>query len=129
MDELVTSARPPLANRLGAPGAAPAEEPALVLGLLDHYRHLFGGYPAGAEGRHFVNALRGRNPDRLPLLPPDHPRLAPTGELLDAWGRPFVFHLRERRAIEVRSAGPDGELFTADDLVAATAQATPPMAR
>lgn len=119
--ELVPGApRSPLADALGAAGTAPEAEPAVVLRVLDAYRRQVGTYPAGEDHRQMVHALRGRNPAGLPFLPGDHPRLSPAGELLDAWGRPFFFHLVSSTVIQVRSAGPDGEFYTADDLLAGT---------
>ncbi len=50
-------------------------------------------------------------------LPPTHPALR-EGRLIDRWGRPWLIHPQSADRIQVRSAGPDGKLFTADDLVA-----------
>ena len=115
---LATALRPPIADRLGHPGTDPAREPEVVLEVLDAYRRALGGYPAGADNRQIVRALLGANAHRLPFLPRDHARLSSGGELLDAWGRPFFFHLIARDRVEVRSAGPDREFYTADDLLA-----------
>ena len=116
--ELSTTERPPLANRLGAPGTLPAEEPGIVLNVLKAYRRTFGAYPAGEGNRQIVNALLGANAQNLPFIPLDHPRLNARGEITDAWGTPFFFHQNSRTSVEVRSAGPDRQLYTADDLVA-----------
>jgi hypothetical protein len=35
-------------------------------------------------------------------------------------GNPFVFHPVSSQQLEVRSLGPDGEIFSDDDLVAGT---------
>ena len=37
-------------------------------------------------------------------------------EILDRWGKPFFFHVISKNAVEIISAGPDGELFTSDDI-------------
>lgn len=97
----------------------------MVLEVLRAYRRLVGAFPAGEDNRQLVRALLGANPKRLPVLPRDHPRLSVNGELLDAWGRPFFFHLISRDAIEVRSAGPDREFYTGDDIVAGALPAVP----
>ncbi len=107
----------PLALALGANGTPPAREPDIVLNLLVFYRRQFGDFPAGADNRQVVNALRGANPGKLPILPFNHPRLSPGGELLDAWDQPFFFHQISREEVQVRSAGPDRQLFTDDDLI------------
>ena len=119
--ELSTTERSPLADLLGAPTTKPDVEPRIVLDVLNAYRRAFGVYPAGEDNRQFVNALLGANRDKLPFLPRDHPRLNARGELVDAWGTPFFFHLNSRTSIEVRSAGADRLLFTADDFVAGKA--------
>lgn len=117
---LATTRRPPLADALGAPDTPPDREPAIVLDVLAAYRRSCGGFPVGEDNRQIVRALLGTNSARLPFLPTDHPRLNPNGELLDAWGTPFFFHLLARDRIEVRSAGPDREFYSADDLTAPT---------
>ena len=116
-----TEPPPPLAGLLGAPGTRPEVEPQMVLDVLNAFRRTFGVYPAGEDNRQFVNALLGANRDNLPFLPRDHPRLNARGEIVDAWGTPFFFHLNSRTSIEVRSAGADRRMFTADDIVAGKA--------
>lgn len=117
-NELVTNETPALADRIGSPNTPPEQEAKVVLDLLKLYRRLLGAYPAGENNAQFVNALLGANREKLPLLPRDHPRLNPKGEIVDAWGTPFFFHQNSRNSVEVRSAGADRLLFTADDLVA-----------
>lgn len=116
-DELAGMPRSPLADALGAPGGAPGDEVRVVFELFQFYRREFGVFPAGEDNRQWMNALRGSNPERLPILPSDHPRLDENGALLDAWANPFFIHQIARDRIEVRSAGPDGALFTEDDSV------------
>jgi hypothetical protein len=117
-EELATMRRPPLADALGAPTTKPEKEAQLVLDLLVAYRRVVGEFPVGEDNRQIVRALLGANAKRMPVLPRDHSRLNAAGELVDAWGRPFFFHLISREQVEVRSAGPDREFYTADDLVA-----------
>jgi len=116
--ELSTTERSPLANLLGAPGTPPEKESRIVLDVLNAYRRTFGVYPTGEDNRQIVNALLGANAQNLPFIPLDHPRLNARGEITDAWGTPFFFHVNSRDSVEVRSAGPDRSLFTADDIVA-----------
>jgi hypothetical protein len=115
--ELVTES-PPLMALLGAPTTNPEAEAGIVLEVLNVYRRLFGAYPAGEDNRQFVNALLGANKENLPFIPRNHPRLNASGEIVDAWGTPFFFHLNSRISVEVRSAGADRRLYTADDIVA-----------
>lgn len=118
LERLATPRRPPLADALGAPTTKPEQEAQVVLDLLAAYRRVVGEFPVGEDNRQIVRALLGANAKRLPVLPRDHPRLNAAGELVDAWGRPFFFHLLSREQVEVRSAGPDREFYTTDDLVA-----------
>jgi len=37
--------------------------------------------------------------------------------LVDAWGTPYFFHQLAAMEMEIRSAGPDKVMWTADDLV------------
>lgn len=116
--ELSTTESPSLANRLGAPGIKPEQEPQIVLDLLKIFRRSYGAYPAGEDNRQLMNAMRGANPEKLPFIPHDHPRLNANGELVDAWGMPFFFHQNSRNSVEVRSAGADRLMYTDDDIVA-----------
>jgi hypothetical protein len=95
----------------------PAGEIARLHGFFEHYRRTFGAFPAGQDNAHFMNALRGKNPRGLGIFPLSHPRLNERGEVLDAWGQAFIFHPVSRDHLEIRSAGPDREAYTADDLV------------
>lgn len=124
VEELSTTDRSPLANRLGTAGTKPEAEPGIVLDILKTYRRLFGMYPAGEGNREFVNALLGANREKLPLLPSDHPRINSQGEIVDAWGTPFFFHQNSRNWVEVRSAGEDHLFYTKDDIVAGAPPAT-----
>ena len=44
-------------------------------------------------------------------------RINARGELIDNWGTPFFFHQVSGTEMEIRSAGPDMKMWTADDLV------------
>jgi len=110
--------RSPLADALGREGFPAQREAWVVLDLLEYYRQSFGGMPAGEDNRQIVNALRGANPQQLAIIPPDHLRLSTNGELMDAWGTPFYFHQISSQEMDVRSAGEDGDFYTADDLLA-----------
>lgn len=106
----------PLALSFGADPSLAAKEPAILLEILEFYRKEFGTFPAGQENADIMNALTGNNPQRLAIFPRQHPRIDDAGRLLDAWGRPFVFHPISSQHLEVMSLGPDGEIFSADDI-------------
>ncbi len=58
----------------------------------------------------------GANPDQERFLPSQHPALNARGQLVDRWGSPLHFHALGGGRHEIRSAGPDRKLWTADDL-------------
>jgi hypothetical protein len=109
----------PLAEQLIDPGIPPAEEVQLVQQLFSQYRTALQNRPGPPVGdnQDLVQVLTGRNPLKRPLIPKNSPRIDAAGRLLDRWGQPFHIHAISDRWIEVRSAGPDRRLFTADDSV------------
>ena len=107
----------PDALSFGTAAIPPEREAEVLFGFLQAYRGEFGAFPTGNENAHFLNALAGANPAGRVIFPMQHPRVSAAGELLDAWGKPFHFHSIDRRQLEVRSAGADGEFYTADDLI------------
>ncbi len=70
-----------------------------------------------------TRALTGRNPLELAFIPSTHPAINARGLLCDRWGTPFHFHPVAGDRIDVRSAGPDKKIFTADDVSTAPAPA------
>ena len=110
----------PLAGTLNAATTPPAEDVQILHTLLRQYLRLLHhrqGLPIGNDSD-LARALTGRNPMKLVILPADHPALGADGRLRDRWGTPYFVHPRGNNAFEIRSAGPDRKLFTADDLVA-----------
>lgn len=61
-------------------------------------------------------ALRGVNPFRMALLPEEHRAFSAEGEFIDRFGNAIFFHALSGEQVEIRSAGPDGRMWTADDL-------------
>jgi hypothetical protein len=74
------------------------------------------GNPVG-ENAEITAVLKGRNKLGYAFIPPDNPAINPKGELCDRWGTPFFFHQLSGEKMEIRSAGPDHRLWTADDEV------------
>jgi hypothetical protein len=110
--------RSPLADTLHSPTQDPREDLVIIGQMLGLYRERFDAYPAFETNAQLVNALAGANPERIGLLPRDHPAIsAADGQLLDRWGSPYHAHALGRDALELRSAGPDRVLYTADDLL------------
>lgn len=84
--------------------------------VLSEYRRVFGQNPPGGLNAEITAALRGANPRRLAVLPPDLGALNTSGELVDRWNTPYYFHPVSRTVMEVLSAGPDQQLWTSDDI-------------
>lgn len=101
---------------LNQPTQPPDHDIEIVENLLATYRTIFGSIPPGGLNREIIAALRGANPRKLAILPPDFSALSPSGELLDRWGTPFLFHPVSDAILEVMSAGPDQALWTPDDV-------------
>jgi len=117
--ELITGPDPgrsPLADRLNAPEGDIVADLAIVARVLDNFLIEFGHMPVGAN-REITTQLSGGNGRRHAPLPRGHPSISPQGELLDRWGTPYFFHALSARRMEVRSAGADRELYSADDAV------------
>jgi hypothetical protein len=113
------------------PGIQIREDFAALSVALHAYRAANGAYP---RGNNFVmmQAITGqRDPGRAQVFwhPPAR-RLNSKGELLDPWGRAYEFGIVEIDGdVRIRSAGPDMEFNTADDLrldVTPTASGSPP---
>ncbi len=93
------------------------EDVQTVVLLLEEYRRAFGAMPMGEQNDEIVRRLQGENPKGIAVLPKSHPNLSPDGELLDRWGTPYRFHPESAWLTTVRSAGPDREMWTHDDVL------------
>jgi hypothetical protein len=114
------------------PPVAPAGEPHsaqytnlapdIVLENVRHairdYYSMFGGNPVGLNSE-ISSQLNGDNPKQANFIRPEGGmRLDDQAELVDPWGTPYFFHQLSGTEMEIRSAGPDRILWTADDLIA-----------
>lgn len=108
----------PLADALHAERFDAAHDVAVLRDLIGQFTtslRLAERPPLG-DNADIAAALTGRNRRRIVFIPTMHPALR-GGLLVDRLGTPYHFHARSADAIDVRSAGPDRTLFTADDLV------------
>lgn len=81
------------------------------------YGATFGENPVGNNAE-ITKALMGANPKQAVFLKSDDGnRVNGAGELVDKWGTPYFFHQLSATEMEIRSAGPDRQMYTADDLV------------
>ncbi len=105
---------PPTREDPNAAEAAVIELDKVTLMLRD-YRTLMGSNPVGTNAE-IMQAVMGGNPKHATLGPPEGQRLNNKGELIDRWGTPYFFHQMSAMDMQIRSAGPDRVLWTADDV-------------
>jgi hypothetical protein len=107
-----------LAHELNSPTTDIRADLRVVADVLDSFRSNFprDGNPTGSNAE-ITAALTGKNKLHLALIPRGHPAINRQGELCDRWGTPFFFHAESGTRMEIRSAGPDKKMWTADDVV------------
>ena len=104
----------------GGPGAlsqAAQSDVVRVRHMIADYHTLMGENPVGTNAE-IMKQMTGGNARQATLGPPDGTSLNAQGELIDPWGTPYFFHQLNRDKMEIRSAGPDKVMWTADDVVA-----------
>ena len=82
--------------------------------MFREYRDLLGENPVGNNAE-IMKAVFGGNKKQAKIGMPEGQSMNADGELLDRWGTPYFFHQVSRDKMEVRSAGPDRQMWTADD--------------
>ena len=85
-----------------------------VKDVLRGYRAAFGENPVGTNAE-ITRALTGAN-SRKSNFGGDEVKIK-DGQTVDRWGHPYFFHQLSRTEMEIRSAGPDGAMWTQDDEV------------
>lgn len=103
-----------LAARLNSRDHEPEHDLEILEELLSTYRRALGGNPSG-DNSDIAAALIGDAP-RGAFFPRQSTALR-DGQILDRWGTPYWFHPINATTTEIRSAGPDRQLFTSDDIV------------
>lgn len=111
---VVHTAAPELSTQLVAADQSPQQKLQMVDQILYIYRQGFGENPVG-QNEDIVASMLGENAKRTAFLPKDSPAIQ-NGKLVDEWGTPYWFHPISSKQMEIRSAGPDKQLFTEDDL-------------
>lgn len=111
---------PPAGPEVGDPGSGLTPTTALqnMRSTFRQYSARLGGNPVGNNAE-ITAALNGRNARQITFLNPeeDGVRINAHGELIDNWSTPYFFHQLSRTEMEIRSAGSDRRMWTADDLV------------
>ena len=85
--------------------------------MLRDFRTGMGENPVGTNAE-IMKAVMGGNPKGARLGPPENQAINAAGELIDRWGTPIFFHQLSKSDMEIRSAGPDRQMFTEDDIIA-----------
>jgi hypothetical protein len=100
--------------------AGSGEEDLRRLGqVLGNFRLLHKGLDARhlATNAELAAALRGELPGTRPMVSAEAPVFDDEGRLVDRWGSPLIVHPVGAERLELRSAGPDRQAWTDDDLV------------
>ncbi len=104
-----------LADDLASKEQPPSRDLEIVNEFITLYSRAFQGNPIGGN-EDITAVLTGHNPRKGVLFPPNSPMIV-NGQLVDHWGTPYWFHPSSSSRMEIRSAGPDKNLFTADDII------------
>ncbi len=103
-------------GQLHSPDLSGSDDLEILASLLAAARRSGLSNPSG-ENYEIVASLQGKNSQGIAVFPTQHPGLTTNGELMDRWGTPYHFHSLTASRMEIRSAGPDGRLWTGDDLL------------
>ena len=100
----------------GIPAAAEdiSEELNAVDAAIRNFEAVLGENPIGSNAE-ITAALLGNNLKQIKLELPTGSRLNGEGEMCDRWGTPYFFHQLSKTEMEIRSAGPDRQMWTGDD--------------
>jgi hypothetical protein len=101
---------------LNSPEATAEDDLATLEILLAEFARNHGGHPVG-ENDEITASLLGKNPKRVAYLPAEGAHLNASGQLIDRWSTPYFFHQLSSSQTEIRSAGPDREMHTPDDVI------------
>ncbi len=116
---------PPL-DRLNDPATSVTNDLKILRELFFNYQMLVKDSSGNPRGTHeeILRALQGRNRAHLVFVPTNHPAVK-NGRLVDRWGSPYFFHALSGTSMEIRSAGPDRKIYTADDALLSPAPRGP----
>lgn len=103
------------ADELHNPQEPPQKDLEIIADFISTYSKGIGGNPIG-DNADITAALTGTQGHKGRVFPSNHKSIR-NGQLIDRWGTPFWFHPNSGNQMEIRSAGPDKEIFTADDIV------------
>lgn len=107
----------PEAQSIGHRNVTPRAEIEALAQILASYSETHGALPTAESNARVMRQLQGANTTKRAWFPREHPRLDATGALLDPYDRPYHFHFESSQQVTLRSAGPDCEFYTEDDMV------------
>jgi hypothetical protein len=112
--------RPPpradLPDAQATTGLPPDEAMEALRVTFRNYSQRFRGNPVGNNAE-ITAMLRGGNPGQVQFIDPEVTPVNDRGELVDQWGSPYFFHQLAGDHMEIRSAGADRVMWTADDML------------
>ncbi len=106
-----------IVDQLHLPDQPPSRDLEILNSLLTEYGKAFAGNPIGENSDITAALIGGAEVPAGRFFPRQHPAIK-DGQLVDRWGTPYWFHPNSATKMEIRSAGPDKQLFTNDDVIA-----------
>ncbi len=105
------------ADSLHSDEHGPQRDLEVVAEFLETYARATGGQPIG-DNADITAAISGTQyPGQKGRVFPKNHRAVKDGKLVDRWGEPLWFHPNSGSSMEIRSAGPDKQLFSPDDVI------------
>jgi len=105
------------ADLLNSPESTPIQDLQIVSDFIEIYAKATGGRPVG-DNADITAAITGTQyPDQKGRVFPSQHNAIRNRQLVDRWGTPLWFHANSGFHLELRSAGPDKQLFTQDDIL------------
>ncbi len=95
----------------------PLKDLEIVAEFVETYAKGTGAAPVG-DNADITAALTGTQyPGQKARVFPQNHRAVRNGQLVDRWGQALWFHPNSGNSMEIRSGGPDKQLFTQDDVI------------
>ena len=101
-------------NEIPAAAGDIAEDLNAVDATIRNFQAVLGENPIGSNAE-VTGALLGNNLKQIKLEVPAGSQVNGQGEMCDRWGTPYFFHQVSKTEMEIRSAGPDRQMWTGDD--------------
>jgi hypothetical protein len=108
----LTSPHPPTENPVTLLDIS--EDLSAVDSAIRNFHAVLGENPVGSNAE-ITSALLGNNLKQIKLEIPAGSQLNSEGQMCDRWGTPYFFHQVSAAEMEIRSAGPDRQMWTGDD--------------